>query len=76
MKINITLVLLFFWGLSMSAQQDTCVKSIVLDLAMITADKVKAYRDYEYVMVDFEIADDKFFILQRETKSIKTIAFW
>lgn len=71
MKINFTLVLLFFWGLSMSAQQDTCVKSIVLDPAMITADKVKAYRDYEYVMVDFEIADDKFFILQRETKSIK-----
>ena len=71
MKINFTLVLLFLCGLSMSAQQDTCVKSIILDPAMITADKVKAYRDYDYVMVDFEIADDKFFILQRETKSIK-----
>ena len=71
MKINFTLVLLFLCGLSMSAQQDTCVKSIILDPAMITADKVKEYRDYKYVMIDFEIADDKFFILQRETKSIK-----
>ena len=56
-------MLLFLCGLTMSAQQDTCVKSIVLDPVMITADKVKAYRDYDYVMIDFEIADDKFFIL-------------
>ena len=71
MKINFTLMLLFLWGLTVSAQQDTCVKSIILDPAMVTAEKIKAYRDYDYVMVDFEIADDKFFILQRETKSIK-----
>lgn len=83
MKINFTLVLLFFCGLTMSAQQDfsvntgkvgegdTCVKNIFLDQVMVTAEKIKAYRDYKYVMVDFEIADDKFFILQRKENSLK-----
>ena len=71
MKINFTLMLLFLWGLTVSAQEDTCVKSIILGPAMVTAEKIKAYRDYDYVMIDFEIVNDKFFILQRETKSIK-----
>ena len=72
MKIKFTIVfVLMLCGLTMSAQHDTCVKSIVLDPAMITADKVKEYRDYKYVMIDFEIADDKFFILQRKENSLK-----
>ncbi len=71
MKINITLILLLLCGLTMSAQQDTCAKSITLDAVYVTAEKISAYRDYNYVMVDFEVVDDKFFILQRKENSFK-----
>lgn len=67
----VTLILVLLCGQILSAQQDTCVKNILLEQAIITAEKIKAYRDYKYVMVDFEIADDKFFILQRQSNSFK-----
>ena len=71
MKSKFSLIVFLLCGLAMSAQQDTCVKNILLEQAMVTAEKIKAYRDYKYVMVDFEIADDKFFILQRRSNSQK-----
>ena len=66
----ITLIFSLLCGL-LSAQQDTCVKSIALDAVYVTAEKISVYRDYKYVTVDFEIADDKFFILQRRSNSQK-----
>ena len=66
----ITLIFSLLCGL-LSAQQDTCVKSITLDAVFVTAEKVSAYRDYSYVMIDFEVVDDKFFILQRKENSFK-----
>jgi len=71
MKRTLTLIFFLLCGLTMSAQQDTCVKSITLDAVYVTAEKVSAYRDYDYVMVDFELVDDKFFILQRKGNSLK-----
>ena len=50
MKSKFSLIVFLLCGLVMSAQQDTCVKNIVLDQAMVTAEKIKAYRDYKYVM--------------------------
>lgn len=43
----------------------------MLEAASVTAEKITKYRDYTYVMVDFEIVNDKFYILQRENKSLK-----
>lgn len=72
--IFIVLTIIFLLPKRIIAQQDSSiiVKNIVLDQAMVTAEKIKAYRDYKYVMVDFEIADDKFFILQRRSNSQKS----
>ena len=69
--IFIVITILFLLPIRILAQQDTVVKNILLEQAMITAEKIKAFRDYKYVMVDFEIADDKFFILQRRSNSFK-----
>ena len=71
MKRKVSLIVFLLYGLIMSAQQDTCMKNIWLDQAMITAEKIKTYRDYDYVMADFEIVNDKFYILQRNNKSLK-----
>lgn len=70
MKIKLTLIMLLLSGLTMSAQQDTCVKAITLDAVYVTADKMAKYRDADYVMIDFEIVDDNFYILQRKSKSL------
>ena len=43
----------------------------MLEAASVTAERITKYRDYTYVMVDFEIVNDKFYILQRENKSLK-----
>ena len=51
----------------MSAQQDTCAKTIALDAVTITADKITFYYNKpNVVMFDFEILNDKFFILQKQ----------
>lgn len=59
-------------------QQDTIFISFkmretiyMLEAASVTAERITKYRDYEYVIVDFEIVNDKFYILQRENKSLK-----
>lgn len=69
--IYITIVIFVLSSLNVSAQQDTCVKSITLDAVYVTAEKISAFRDYNYVMMDFEIVEDKFFILQRSENSFK-----
>ena len=43
----------------------------MLDAVGVSAEKVTKYEDDNYVMIDFEIADDKFYILQRKEKTIK-----
>ncbi|MBQ4205368.1 MAG: hypothetical protein II662_01765 [Bacteroidales bacterium] len=52
----------------MSAQQDTCAKAITLDAVYVTAEKVTCfYSKPSFTMLDFEILDDKFFILQNKS---------
>ena len=43
----------------------------MLDAVGVSAAKVTKYDDDNYVMIDFEIADDKFYILQRKEKTTK-----
>ena len=43
----------------------------MLDAVGVSAAKVTKYDDDNYVMIDFEIADDKFYILQRKEKMTK-----
>lgn len=63
----LTLIFSLLCGITMSAQQDTCAKTIALDAVTITADKITFYYNKpNVVMFDFEIVDDKFFILQKE----------
>ena len=43
----------------------------MLDAVGVSADKIKHYSDPGYVMCDFEIFDDKIFVLQRKGNSVK-----
>ena len=43
----------------------------MLDAVGVSAERVVKYDDEKYVMVDFEIADDRFYILQRKKKTTK-----
>ena len=43
----------------------------MLDAVGVSAERVVKYDDEKYVMVDFEIADDRFYILQRKEKTTK-----
>ena len=43
----------------------------MLDAVGVSADKIKHYSEPGYVMIDFEIAYDKFYILQRKEKTTK-----
>ena len=45
--------------------------SYMLDAVGVSADKIKHYSDPGYVMFDFEIFDDKIFVLQRKGNSVK-----
>lgn len=63
-------ILLILFPSQVSAQ-DTISRSLTLPAATVTADKVTFYRDYKFVMIDFEIVNDRFYILQREKNSIK-----
>ena len=45
--------------------------SYMLDAVGVSADKIKHYSDPGYVMYDFEIFDDKVFLLQRKGNSVK-----
>ena len=45
--------------------------SYMLDAVGVSADKIKHYSDPGYVMYDFEIFDDKIFVLQRKGNSVK-----
>lgn len=74
--ISVLLVLLFspillvIYPNSAFAQSDVA-KSLTLPEATVTAEKVTRFSEYDYVMMDFELVNDKFFILQREKKSMK-----
>lgn len=68
----ITLIFSLLCGL-LSAQQDTCVKSIALDAVYVTAEKISDYRDYKYVTVDFEIADNVQIVTQDSLYQIVNI---
>ncbi|MBR6439390.1 MAG: hypothetical protein IKS65_09480 [Bacteroidales bacterium] len=46
-------------------------KNIILDAVYVTAERITKISDNDYVMIDFEVADDECFILQREKKSLK-----
>ena len=43
----------------------------MLDAVGVSADKIKHYSEPGYVMYDFEIFDDKIFVLQRKGNSVK-----
>jgi hypothetical protein len=43
----------------------------MLDAVGVSADKIRHYSDPKYVMFDFEIFDDKVFVLQRKGNSMK-----
>lgn len=43
----------------------------MLDAVGVSADKIKRYSEPSYVMFDFEIYDDKVFILQRKDNTLK-----
>ncbi len=43
----------------------------MLDAVGVSADKIKRYSEPNYVMFDFEIYDDKVFILQRKDNTLK-----
>ncbi len=43
----------------------------MLEAVGVSADKIKHYSEPDYVMYDFEIYDDKVFVLQRKGNSIK-----
>ena len=43
----------------------------MLDAVGVSAERVVKYDDEKYVMIDFEIADDRFYILQRKEKTTK-----
>ena len=43
----------------------------MLDAVGVSADKIKHYSEPGYVMCDFEIFDDKIFVLQRKGNSVK-----
>ena len=45
--------------------------SYMLDAVGINADKIKRYSEPNYVMYDFEIFDDKVFVLQRKGNTLK-----
>ena len=45
--------------------------SYMLDAVGVSADKIKHYSDPGYVMYDFEIFDDKVFVLQRKGNTLK-----
>ncbi len=63
----ITLIFSLLCGITMSAQQDTCAKAITLDAVYVTAEKVTYFRSKpNFVMLDFEVNDNKFFILQKK----------
>lgn len=68
--LPILIILLILIPLS-SLAQDTISRSLTLPEATVSAEKVKFYRDYKYVMIDFEIVNDHFYILQREKNSMK-----
>ena len=45
--------------------------SYMLDAVGVSTDKIRHYSDPKYVMFDFEIFDDKVFVLQRKGNSMK-----
>lgn len=63
----LTLIFSLLCGLTMYAQQDTCKMEIMLDAVYVTAEKVTYFRSKpNFVMLDFEVNDNKFFILQKK----------
>ena len=45
--------------------------SYMLEAVGVIAERVAKYEDEKYVMIDFEIADDRFYVLQRKERTTK-----
>ena len=43
----------------------------MLEAVGVSAERVAKYEDEKYVMIDFEIADDRFYVLQRKERTTK-----